>query len=138
MRMLYRAVLVSTIVAVAIAIGVAAPRHTAAAKVLEPLVPGWERIFKLDWELEEKRGRPVVNGYVVNDSPYELAGVRLLVEGLDEQGNIASQRLTWVPGDLTPFSRRYFEAPAPGRHPKYQVRVFAYDRVERGDGRRKW
>ena len=99
-------------------------------RVLEPMVVGWERIFKLDYEAKDKAGRPVVSGYVHNDSPYTIARVQLLVEGLDRNGAILGQRVDWVPGALTPFSRAYFESPAPQRAPQYRVRVFAYDRIE--------
>jgi hypothetical protein len=112
------------------------PAAARGAERLEPLMPGWERFFKLDWEIGERRGRPVVSGYLANDSPYEVTGVRLLVDGLDEAGAIVAQGVSWVPvGRLGPFSRVYFEAPAPGRHPRYQVRVFSYDRIERDGGR---
>jgi hypothetical protein len=104
-------------------------------KTLYTLVPGWERVFKIDWEVSERRGQPMVGGYLVNDSPYTVSHVRLLVDGLDDKGAVVAQRISWVPGStLTPFSRVSFEVPAPGRHPKYQVTVFAYDRIE-SDGR---
>jgi hypothetical protein len=105
-----------------------------AAKRLDPLVPGWERIFNLDWQVAERRGRPVVWGYLVNDSPYTVTQIQLLVDGLDANGNITGQSVSWVPlGTLTPFSRTYFEAPAPPDGVTYQVRVFAFDRVESGN-----
>jgi hypothetical protein len=103
----------------------------AEAKVLDPLVAGWEHIFKVDWEVSEHRGRPVLSGHLENGSPYTLTQIRLLVEGLDEAGGIVSQRIVWVPiGTLMPFGRTYYEAPVPGRHAKYQVRVFSFDRIE--------
>jgi hypothetical protein len=102
----------------------------AAAPRLEPLVVGWERIFRLEWEVAERRAEPVVHGHIVNDSPYTVTAVRLLVEGLDPAGAIVAQQISWLPGDLTPFSRAPFEASAPGRHAAYRVRVFAFDRLE--------
>lgn len=118
------------------ALALTLPADGGAKAPLEPLVLGWEQIFKLDWELEERRGRLVLRGYLVNDSPYSIARVRLLVDGLDDSGGIVAQRISWFLGDLMPFSRGFFEAPVPGRHPKYQVRVFAYDRVE-SNGRQR-
>lgn len=103
----------------------------AASKILDPLVAGWEQIFRLNWQVSEHRGRPVLSGHLENVSPYTLSHIRLLVEGLDEAGGIVSQQVVWMPiGGLMPFGRTYFEAPAPGRHSKYQVRVFSFDRVE--------
>jgi hypothetical protein len=120
---------------VVVMFGAGAPSGAATDKLLDPLVPGWEQIFKLDWQVGERRGNPVLNGYLVNDSPYPVTAIRLLVDALDEGGNVVAQRVTWLPGGtLTPFSRTYFEVPAPGLSAKYQVRVFAFDRIEGGDG----
>lgn len=105
-----------------------------AARPLEPLVVGWEQIFKLEWEAAERQGEPVVRGYLVNDSPYTLTRVQLLVDALNEAGGIVAQRVSWVGGDLAAFTRVFFETPAPRRAPRYQVRVFAFDRVE-ADGK---
>jgi hypothetical protein len=108
-------------------LGLAAP---SAARVLEPLVVGWERIFRLDYEAAERRGRLLVSGYLANESPYTVGRVQLLVEALDTRGAILGQRVEWVPGELSPFTRTYFESPAPGPAPHYRVRVFAFDRIE--------
>lgn len=102
----------------------------ATGKTLEPMVHGWERIFKLDWQAAESKGRPVVQGYLLNDSPYIVTRIQLLVEGLDASNNVLGQRIEWVPGDLAPFTRVYFSAAAPDRAPQYRVRVFAFDRIE--------
>jgi len=34
----------------------------ASMKILEPHDPTWERIFKISWQTDEKKGRPVVAG----------------------------------------------------------------------------
>lgn len=106
------------------------PACSQAAGPLEPLVVGWERIFKLDWEAAQAGGRPVVRGYVANDSPYSVTRIQLLVEALDESGRVLGQRVGWVPGAMAGFDRRYFELPAPQPAPAYRVRVFAFDRIE--------
>jgi hypothetical protein len=110
--------------------GVGFTAAQSSGKTLEPMVVGWERIFKLDWQAGERRGAPVVQGYLVNDSPYIVTKIQLLVEGLDQSGNIVSQRLAWVPGTLSPFSRAYFSETAPQAASAYRVRVFAFDRIE--------
>lgn len=114
----------------AVALLAMTPALVASARQLEPLVVGWEQVFRLEWEVGERRQRPVLRGHVANDSPYTMTGVRLLVDGLDAGGRIVAQKVSWVPGDLSPFSWVPFEASAPGHHPGYRVRVFAFDRLE--------
>jgi hypothetical protein len=106
------------------------PGSRAADKLIEPLVVGWERFFKLDWEITERRGQAVVGGYIVNDSPYSVGYIRLLLDALDAGGGVVAQQTNWVAGELTPFSRVYFEIPAEQRIPSYRVRILAFDRIE--------
>jgi hypothetical protein len=108
-----------------------APELRAAEKLIEPLMPGWERFFKIDWEAVEPRRRPVVRGYVVNDSPYTVTRMQLLVDGLDGSGRVVGQQITWLPGTLPAFGRAYFEIPMQQRAQAYRVRVLAYDRGRR-------
>ncbi len=104
---------------------------------LVPLQPGWERLFRLDWSVENHNGRPVIGGYLYNDSPYAVTRVQLLIDALDPQGAIVGQRVGWVAASsMAPFSRAYFELPAPGPAARYQVRVFAYERLEGGPSHR--
>lgn len=101
----------------------------AAAKILEPMKVDWERVFKIDWQATDSKGRRVVEGYLLNDSPYLVNRIQLLVEGLDSADQVIGQRIAWVPGDLTPFTRVYFSTPAEPAA-KYRVRVYWYDRIE--------
>ena len=94
------------VVALVLTLAVVAPA-AADMKILEPHDPTWERIFKISWQTEEKKGRPVVEGYIVNASPYTIGQVQLLVDALDEHGNIIAQKVSWLP------------APAPAA--RYQV-----------------
>jgi hypothetical protein len=115
---------------------VAVAPATADMKILQPHDPTWERIFKLNWQAGEKKGQPVVEGYVVNNSPYTIGQVQLLVDALDENGNTIAQKVSWLASDaMEPFSRRYFEVPAPAPAPRYQIRVYSFDRIE-GPGNR--
>ena len=108
------------------------PELRAAEKVIEPLVPGWERFFKIDWEaVEPEARRPVVRGYVVNDSPYSVTRMQLLLDALDGSGRVVAQQISWLPGTLPAFSRTYFEIPVQQRAQAYRVRVLAYDRGRR-------
>lgn len=114
-------------------LGACAATDPAADRVLTPLQPGWERLFRLDWSVANKNGRPVIGGYLYNDSPYAVTRVQLLIDALDPQGSIVGQRIGWVAASsMAPFSRAYFELPAPGPAARYQVRVFSYERLEGG------
>lgn len=105
------------------------PAGPGAAAELEPLMAGWERIFSVDWQAGQYRGRPSVEGYVNNISPYHTNNIRIMVESLDAGGQVTNQQLAWLPGDLLGGGRLFFQVPtAPA--PNYRVRVFSYDRVE--------
>jgi hypothetical protein len=113
-----------------IAAPVAAP-----ARELEPLMAGWERVLAVKWQPADYHGRPAVEGYVENVSPYDLTNIRILVEGLDPAGHVTTQRVAWVPGELRGGGHLFFQVPADPA-PAYRVRVFSYDRVEsESDGR---
>lgn len=99
-------------------------------RTLEPLQPGWERIFRLEWDRKDRQ----VSGYLYNDSPYTVQRVQLLVDALDAGGDVVGQRVAWAaPGAMSPFTRAYFSVTAPPGGSQYRVRVFSYDRVEAGD-----
>jgi len=101
---------------------------------LEPLVVGWERHVRLEWEVVHRGGQPVVSGYLVNDSPYTVMRVQLLVEALDAHGAVVAQEVAWAVADRMPSSTRAsFEVRAPALPSvTYRVRVFAFDRVDGG------
>jgi len=99
---------------------------------LEPLVVGWERFFKLEWQPGARDGRPVVWGYILNDWGMPAASVRILVDGLGPGGELLEQRLAWV-GSLTPGMRAYFEVPVERPAAAYRVRVFSFDWVLEDD-----
>jgi hypothetical protein len=114
--------------ALALALLAATP-PIAEARELQPLMLGWEQHFTVTWDATQRRGRPVVEGYVINRSAYRMGRVRLLVDRLDEAGRVLDQRVSWVLGELGGDSRLYFDVPvAPA--PRYRVRVFTYDRVD--------
>jgi hypothetical protein len=105
---------------------------------LEPLVVGTERYLLIQWQAEPRGEAVVVWGYVSNDSPYTFDRLRMLVDALDPEGRIISQRIVWSVGTLGSWGRNYFEAPMV-RAPHYGVRVFSYDRIEGdGPGKRIW
>jgi len=110
----------------ALVVGSAMP---GAAAELQPLMAGWERVFTVSWQGAQYRGRPAVEGYVNNVSPYHTVNIRVLIESLDAAGKITNQHVAWVPGDLLGGGRLFFQVPA-APAPAYRVRVFSYDRVE--------
>lgn len=126
------AVIAALVVAMVAGPGAAQAPKEPAERELHPLLPGWERFFRVDWESVERRGRTFVQGYVVNDSPYTVTRMQLLVDALGADDRVVAQSVSWVVGTLTPFSRLYFEVPVPRPAVKYRVRVFAYDRIEAG------
>jgi len=102
--------------------------QAAVAQRLTPHSPAWERYFTVSWEVFERRGQPLLSGYVVNRYGAPLsARIQLLVESLDASGRIVAQRVEWLGGGLGPFSRRYFEVPVPQPASSYRVSVFAFD-----------
>ncbi len=114
----------------ALVVGSAMP---GAAAELQPLMAGWERVFTVSWEPAQYRGRPAVEGYVNNVSPYHTGNIRVLIESLDAAGTVTNQNIAWVPGDLLGGGRLFFRVPtAPA--PAYRVRVFFYDRIELDGG----
>jgi len=110
----------------------------AADRRLTPLVIGWEQFFKVEWEAGERKGRPVVQGYIKNDWGMTAANVRLLVDGLDPSGQVVSQTVGWLGTQLTPGMRAYFEVPVNEPAPAYRVSVFAFDFVQHGGPRRRF
>ena len=100
-----------------------------AGRVLQPLTAGWENHLKVTWQVDQRQGHQIVGGYVHNISPYDLANVRVLVEGLDASGQVTAQYLGRLPGELRGGGHLYFEVPVVPA-PSYRVRVFSYERLE--------
>jgi hypothetical protein len=117
------------VVAIAASLAWTAPGW--AAGVVEPHIPGWERWFRVEWQVAERSGRPILRGSLQNESPYTMMMVLLLVEALDAGGRVVAQRVEWAaPGALTPFSRTWFDVGAPAPAPQYRVRVYSFERLE--------
>src|SRR5262245_25746869 len=94
----------------------------AQGREIRPHMAGWENILTVEYGPGEYRGQSALEGTVTNISPYDLTGVRLLVDTLDATGNVTSQKIAWVPGDLRGGSRVFFQVPTPPA-PAYRVRV---------------
>jgi hypothetical protein len=88
---------------------------------------GAERFFQVEWEAGMRAGHPVVSGYLENTFGIVAIRLRLLVESLDQSGQVIERTIDWVPGDVTPGSRYYFEVAVPRAAPAYRVIVLSWD-----------
>ena len=95
-------------------------------------IQGIERYFRVESELTQGRRGPVMTGYVYNKYGNAAGNVRLIVEGLDAGGQVASSTIAQLFGEVPPFNRAYFEIPAPRGGTTYRVRVLSFDPVARG------
>jgi hypothetical protein len=76
---------------------------------------------------EDRRGRPVVSGYVYNQRAGTYAvSVRLLVEALDGAGQVMGSTIGYVFGDVPPSNRSYFEIKAPVKAASYRVTIASF------------
>ncbi len=76
---------------------------------------------------EDRRGRPVVSGYVYNQRAGSYAvSVRLLVEALDGSGQVVGSTVGYVLGEVPPSNRSYFEIKAPAKAASYRVTIASF------------
>ena len=90
-----------------------------------------DRYFGLEWAGGERRGRPNVNGYVVNNYRVRAANMRLVIEALDSSGKIVDTTSGFV-ADVPPGARVYFEIPVKEKAPRYRVSITGWDWRESG------
>ncbi len=92
--------------------------------------------LRLDWTAtEDRRGRPIVSGYIYNLRGGTYAtSVRLLVEALDASGAPVGSTSGFVFGDVPPSDRSYFEIKAPPRAASYRVTVQTFSWRSYGGG----
>jgi hypothetical protein len=93
-------------------------------------VYGAESYFKLEWQGDERRGRPIVSGYVTNQFGLGMRNVRLRVEALDAAGGVTASYIGYVNGYVNPGARVYFEVPVPAKAPNYRVTVLSFDIIQ--------
>ena len=106
----------------------ALPCRSAGAQAIEPIVVDGDRVFRLGWELSERRGRPVLLGRIDNLSDFGTSQIQLLVERLDASGKVTSQKLAWVGVNVRPGDHAFFEVPVTDRAGSYRVRVYSFTR----------
>jgi hypothetical protein len=90
---------------------------------------GTDGYFTLEWQPDERRGKPLVSGYVTNRWGIPTKNVRLRVEALDAAGHVTASYIGYVNGYVTPGAHVYFEVPVPTKAPNYRVSVLSYDPI---------
>ena len=93
-------------------------------------VQGWENWFALDWATYAKPSGNEIAGYVYNKYGQAAVNVRILAQGLDQNGALVDQKLAWVPGDVPPLNRAYFRVPGLPTAQQYRVTVWAFDFIQ--------
>jgi hypothetical protein len=91
---------------------------------------GTDSYFKLEWGPDERRGKPLVSGYVTNQWGLTTKNVRLRVEALDAAGKVTATYIGYVNGYVNPGSHVYFEVPVETKAPSYRVTVLSFDPVQ--------
>lgn len=121
MRRLARGTSTAVLAALLICVGAGA----AIAQVQARSVDGDLRV---EWTgPEDRRGRPVVSGYVYNQRAGSYAvSVRLLVEALDGSGQVVGSTTGYILGDVPPSNRSYFEIKAPAKAASYRVTIASF------------
>ena len=101
---------------------------------LTPLVVEGERYFTLQWQAGDTNGRSDVHGVIGNEFGFGARKVRLLIDSLDAAGGVTAQTIAYVPFDLPPGTRSYFEARVPARAASYRVSIFEWEWIQAGGG----
>ena len=118
MRTLESALIVFTLAATLV--------NAAGAQSLQPLVVDWPQYFRVESEPSVQGGRSVVRGTIWNIALWRATKIRLLVDAVDADGRVTSQRVVWLGADLTAGTHASFEVPMPAS-PAYRVSVFAFE-----------
>jgi hypothetical protein len=107
-----------------------APTGAAGPGVPSYGIYGTDSYFKVEWQADERGGKPLVSGYVTNQWGMPTRNVRLRVEALDTSGNVTANDIGHVFGYVTPGSRVYFEVPVSAKAPSYRVTVLSFDPIQ--------
>lgn len=112
--------------------GVTESASTGAAASSAPSygIYGVDSYFKVEWQPDERRGKPMVSGYVTNQWGVATKNVRLRVEALDAAGSAGASYIGYVSGYVLPGTRVYFEVPVQAKAPNYRVTVLSFDAIQ--------
>jgi hypothetical protein len=101
-----------------------APAQPLYTQVANSLRVEWQRTTSLG-------GRPVLEGYVYNASPYRIGGVRLRVEMLDSSNQVLGETFGWVYGNIRAGGRWPFSMPPPKEGESLRVTVESFYLIAR-------
>ena len=90
-----------------------------------------DRFFGLEWAGGERRGRPNVTGYVVNNYRLGASNIRLRIDSLDAAGRPVATTSGFV-AEAPPGGRVYFDVAVKERAPRYRVTITGWDWREAG------
>ena len=93
-------------------------------------IQGWEHYFRLDWTPRATATGHEVDGYIYNLYGAAAVNVQILAQGLDPAGNVVSQKLAWVNGDVPALNRALFRVAGLAPAERYRVSVWAFDFVQ--------
>jgi hypothetical protein len=80
----------------------------------QPLLSEVASSLRVEWQRTVSLGgRPTIEGYVYNDSPFRIGGVRLRVEILDSSKRVVGETFGWVYGNISSRGRWPFSMPPP-------------------------
>ena len=121
MRRLVRGVSTAVLAMLLLCLGVSAARAQIQTRSVDS-------DLRVEWTgSEDRRGRPIVSGYVYNQRAGGYAvSVRLRVEALDGSGQVAGSTIGYVLGEVPPSNRSYFEIKAPAKAASYRVTIESY------------
>ena len=86
-----------------------------------------ERFFRIEFQIEgAEAGRPAIVGLVSNRYPSPVQGVQLLVQVVDEAGQVTHETLGAV-GDIPPGGRGGFRLELPDGGARLVVTVHAFE-----------
>ena len=92
------------------------------------------RYFRTEPAVSAGRRGPQVEGYVYNLYDAHATRVLLSIEALDSSGQLIETRRAYVPFDVPPRGRSFFQVPAPAGTASARVSVESFEWTGRGSG----
>jgi len=92
------------------------------------------RYFRIDSTVTAGRRGPQVEGYIYNVYDAYALRVRLNVEAIDAAGRLIETRVAYLPLDVPPRGRAFFQAPLPAGATAARVSVLNFEWAPRGAG----
>ena len=92
------------------------------------------RYFRTEPAVSAGRHGPQVEGYVYNLYDAHATRVLLSIDALDASGRLLETRRAYVPFDVPPRGRSFFQVPAPAGTATARVSVESFEWTGRGAG----